>query len=209
MELQDQVLRFPLTNILSRQIFEYQINGWNVLMMYDSGAQIPVWCRSEGLFCRVFPDAKKTDFHCDISGFGRETERSNVYIIPLFELIRKDASFQIKNLLVATLFKPFIGCDLLLRACSVSQISLVFMGFYKNSWKSNFFPPSTRRIFGFQKDAEQALSETMFSKTDTLTVRRGKRELCVSYTKMNRPFICSAMSQNKEAMGISVWTEDV
>ena len=122
--------------------------------------------QKRGTFCRVFPDAKKTDFHCDISGFGRETERSNVYIIPLFELIRKDASFQIKNLLVATLFKPFIGCDLL-------------------------------------------LSETMFSKTDTLTVRRGKRELCVSYTKMNRPFICSAMSQNKEAMGISVWTEDV
>ena len=46
MELQDKVLRFPLTNVLSRQIFEYQINGWNVLMMYDSGAQIPVWCRT-------------------------------------------------------------------------------------------------------------------------------------------------------------------
>ena len=160
MELQDQVLRFPLTNVLSRQIFEYQINGWNVLMMYDSGAQIPVWCRSEELFCRVFPDARKTDFYCDISGFGRETERSSVYIIPLFEL----RQFQIKNLLVASLFKPFIGCDLL-------------------------------------------LSETMFSKTDTLTTRRGKRELCVSYTKMDRPFICSAMSQNKEAIGISVWTD--
>ena len=166
MELQDQVLRFPLTNVLSRQIFEYQINGCNVLMMYDSGAQIPVWCRSEELFCRVFPDAKKTDFYCDISGFGREVERSNVYIIPLFELSVKGALFQIKNLLIANLFKPFIGCDLL-------------------------------------------LSETMFSKTDTLTTRRGKRELCISYTKMNRPFICSAMSLNKEAIGISVWTEDI
>ncbi len=164
MELQDQVLLFPLTNVLSRQIFEYQINGWNVLMMYDSGAQIPVWCRSEKLFCSVFPYAKKTDFYCDISGFGRETERSNVYIIPLFELSRKDVSFQIKNLLVAALFKPFIGCDLL-------------------------------------------LSETMFSKTDTLTTRRGKRELCVSYAKMNRPFVCSAISLNKEAIGISVWTD--
>ena len=76
------------------------------------------------------------------------------------------ALFQIKNLLIANLFKPFIGCDLL-------------------------------------------LSETMFSKTDTLTTRRGKRELCISYTKMNRPFICSAMSLNKEAIGISVWTEDI
>ena len=166
MELQDQVLRFPLTNVLSRQIFEYQINGWNVLMMYDSGAQIPVWCRSEEFFCKVFPNAKKTDFYCEISGFGRETERSNVYIIPLFELSGKDVSFKIKNLLVAALFKPFIGCDLL-------------------------------------------LSETMFSKTDTLTTRRGRRELRVSYTKMDRPFICSAMSRNKEAIGISVWIEDV
>ncbi len=79
MELQDQVLRFPLTNVLSRQIFEYQINGCNVMIMYNSGTQIPVLCRSEELFCRVFPDAKKTDFYCDISGFGREVERSNVY----------------------------------------------------------------------------------------------------------------------------------
>ena len=98
-------------------------------MMYDSVAQIPVWCRSEELLCKVFPEAKKTDFYCDISGFGRKTERSSIYIIPLFELGGKDAPFQIKNLLVASLFKPFIGCDFL-------------------------------------------LSETMFSKTGTLTIRR-------------------------------------
>ena len=165
MELQDQVLRFPLTNVLSRQIFEYTINGWNVLMMYDTGAQMPVWCRSVELFCSVFPDARKTDFYCEISGFGRETERSSVYIIPLFELNGANTSFQIKNLLVANLYKPSIGCDFL-------------------------------------------LSETMFSKTDTLTIRRGRRELCVSYNKINRPFVCSAMSKNKEAIGISVWAED-
>ena len=166
MESQDQVLRFPLANVLSRQIFEYQINGWNILMMYDSGAQIPVWCRSAELLCNVFSNAKKTTFYCEISGFGREIERSSVYIIPLFELNGKNASFQIKNLLIANLFKPFIGCDLL-------------------------------------------LSETMFSKTDTMTTRRGRRELCISYNKMTRPFICSPMTRNKKAMGISVWTEDI
>ena len=43
MELQDQVLSFPLTNTLSRQVFEYSANGMGFLLMYDSGAQIPVW----------------------------------------------------------------------------------------------------------------------------------------------------------------------
>ena len=161
---QDQVLRFPLINTLSRQIFEYNTGGVDILMMYDSGAQIPVWCRGEALLLKAYPDAKKTDYYCEISGFGKETERCDVYVIPLFELVRDNISFQIKNLFVANLFKPFVGCDLL-------------------------------------------LSETMFSKTDTLTIRRGKRELQISYDNKERPFICTAIARKMEAREIMVWSQ--
>ena len=44
MELQDQILSFLLTNTRSRQIIEYKRDEGDILMMYDSGAQIPVWC---------------------------------------------------------------------------------------------------------------------------------------------------------------------
>ena len=144
MELQDQVLSFPLTNTLSRQVFEYNVNDTDFLLMYDSGAQIPVWCRSTEKLHYIYPNAKKTNYHCEISGFGKETEQSDVYVIPMFELSDGIYSFQIKDLIIAALYKPFIGCDLL-------------------------------------------LSETMFSKTDTLTVRRGKRELQISYDNKGRP----------------------
>ena len=60
MELQDQVLSFPLTNTLSRQVFEYSANGMDFLLMYDSGAQIPVWCRGSEKLMDVFPVASKT-----------------------------------------------------------------------------------------------------------------------------------------------------
>ncbi len=164
MELQDQVLRFALASTITRQVFVYKSGELNVMMMFDSGAQMPVWCRSEELLIKAYPDAVKTDYYCDISGFGREIERSEVFRIPLFELSRGDVSFRIKDLLVARLFKPFIGCDLL-------------------------------------------LSETMFSKTDTITYRRNKRELIIAFDKIERPFICTAKSRNMETMGVSVWTQ--
>ena len=148
---QDQVLRFPLANTFSRQVFRYNTGVLNVLMMYDSGAQIPVWCRSEKLLLKAYPKAEKT-------------ERSAVYVIPLFELSKDTVSFKIKNLLIASLFKPSIGCDLL-------------------------------------------LSETMFSKTDTLTTRRSKRELTISFDNIDRPFECTPISMDKEAAGITVWTQ--
>ncbi len=166
MELQDQVLSFPLTNLLSRQVFRYSFGNSFILMMYDSGAQIPVWCRSVGKLLKIYPDAKKTEYHCEIAGFGKETEMSDVYVIPTFELSDGSVSFRIENLVVAVLYKPFIGCDFL-------------------------------------------LSETMFSKTDTLTTRREKRELKICFDDIGRPFRCTARMRTKDIVqGMAVWTQE-
>ena len=162
MELQDQVLSFQLSNVLSRQIFRCTTNGISVLMMYDSGAQMPVWCSGDKLLLQAYPQSERTKYLCEISGFGKEAETCPVYLIPEFKLAIDDVEYKIKNLMVAELEKPFIGCDFL-------------------------------------------LSETMFSKADTLTKRRGKRELQIIYDNSQRPFICTAKNLGKEVAGITIW----
>ena len=146
MESQDQILSFQLTNTRSRQIFEYNLDGGKVKMLYDSGAQIPVWCVGELPLKAAYPDAVKTELTGNITGFGKEAEECTIFRIPMFSLKSGDIVFRIKDLLVAEIYKPSIGCHLL-------------------------------------------LSETMFSKTDTITTRRKERVLHIAYDDSDRAFI--------------------
>ena len=43
-------------------------------MMYDSGAQIPVWCAGKEVILVAYPDVRKTALSCTISGFGKEKD---------------------------------------------------------------------------------------------------------------------------------------
>ncbi len=55
--------------------------------MLDTGADMPVWCRSEGLLKIVFPKVKLIDKKFLLSGFGRKPEMVGVIIVggvPLF-----------------------------------------------------------------------------------------------------------------------------
>ena len=165
MESQDQILSFPLTNTRSRQIFEYNVDGGKVRMMYDSGAMIPVWCNGERMLKMAYPDAVKTDFIGNISGFGKESEECSIFRIPMFSLKSGETEFRIKDLLIAEIYKPAIGCHLL-------------------------------------------LSETMFTKTDTITTRRKERALQIVYDDVGRAFICTARRNGKELMGLTVWTQE-
>ncbi len=161
---QDRTLSFQLTNILSRQIFEYKVGAGKILIMYDSGAQIPVWCRGEKLLKAVFPDAVKTEYCSNIFGFGKNSEPCEIYCIPRFILSDGKNEFAIKNLYLAEIYKPSIGCHLL-------------------------------------------LSETMFSKTDTTTIRRGQRVLMVTYDEKGRDYVCTARRKGKELKTIAVWSQ--
>lgn len=51
------------------------------------------------------------------------------------------------------------------------------------------------------------ISETMFAKADTTTVRRSKRELQINFDALDRPFICTAKNIYGELSGITVWTQ--
>ena len=122
MESSIQTLRFPLINTFTRQFFDKKINDINVRFLYDSGAKIPVWCTGIKKFLKAYPDAKKIDGGCSISGFGKGKERAEVYCIPEFSLVDDDTEYLINNLVIAILTKPYIGCDFLISEAMVSKV---------------------------------------------------------------------------------------
>ena len=164
MGLLTQTLVFPLTNRSARQVFDYETSTAQIRFMYDTGARVPVWCSDESFLTVAYPDAYRTAMVGRVSGFGKGTENSLVYCIPRFVLSDGIREFVIKDLLVAVLFKPQIGCDFL-------------------------------------------ISETMFSKTDTFTFRRKKKELHI--LAENKEFHCTAKSADNELLDIAVWSQNV
>ena len=160
-----QTLSFQLTNVSTKQIFEYNTGNSEITMMYDSGAQIPVWCAGKEVLLAAYPDVRKKALCCTISGFGKEKDNGDIFVIPHFCLTNGEAKFAIDNLYIVELFKPFIGCDFL-------------------------------------------LSETIFSKSDTTTVRRGKRELHILFDDLGRNYQCTPKKHGKEVAEIAVWTQE-
>lgn len=72
--------------------------------MFDTGATMPVWCKSEGLFHVVFPDAELLEKKFLLSGFGKVAEIVDVYKIPVFYITDGDSTLEFRNLHIATSF---------------------------------------------------------------------------------------------------------
>ena len=58
-------------------------NGIRFTVLFDTGAEAPVWCAGEKDFQSAFPDAIKQDWEGEISGFGTAPEKGFVYAIDL------------------------------------------------------------------------------------------------------------------------------
>lgn len=132
-------------------------------MMYDSGARMPVWCTGDELLCKAYPDAKKTDLFCNVTGFGTGSENGHVYLVPEFVVSDGVSRYVIHNLCIISMLKPNIGCDLL-------------------------------------------ISETMFAKADTTTMRREKRELQIIYE--DREFYCTPIRRDGTMIDVTIWTQE-
>lgn len=85
-----------------------------ILCLFDTGATMPVWCSSEGLFKLVFPKAILLDEKFILSGFGKIPQIVNVYKIPIFYLTDNSSTLEFRNLHIATSFGRSFGCDLIL-----------------------------------------------------------------------------------------------
>ena len=90
--------------------------------MLDTGADIPVWCGSEGLLKIVFPTVQLIDKKFLLSGFGRKPEMVGVYKIPEFMIKKEDENLTFQNLYIASSFGRNFGCDLILSATMFSHM---------------------------------------------------------------------------------------
>jgi len=82
-----KILSIPLNNKGAKPIFITATpSNKQIKCMLDTGADMPVWCGSEGLLKIVFPQAERTDKKFLLSGFGRKPEVVDIYKIPEFTI---------------------------------------------------------------------------------------------------------------------------
>ena len=95
--------------------------------MLDTGADMPVWCGSEGLLKIVFPKAQLADKKFLLSGFGRKPEIAHIYKIPEFIIKGENESLTFQNLYMASSFGRNFGCDLILSATMFKQMDYAIL----------------------------------------------------------------------------------
>ena len=114
MELAERMLSFQLSDISSRLFFEYDTGAAKITMMYDSGAELPVWCSEKDFLLEAYPESIQTNIKCSISGFGKHSNKAAIYKIPSFQLYQGGYGLKIRNLHIAVVSKPEIGCDFII-----------------------------------------------------------------------------------------------
>lgn len=122
---QGGVLRFPLIENITRPMFFYVVNKGTedvrFKFLYDTGAEVPVWCRGESLLRWAFPDAVKLRNRCLLSGFGRGANVCSVYLIPELKLKSENYEHSWKALRVFVYHNPSMGCDFIMSAAMFSD----------------------------------------------------------------------------------------
>lgn len=110
-----KTLYMKLSNKSAKPIFKTKTpSNKQINCMLDTGADMPVWCGSEGLLKLVFPEAELLDKKFLLSGFGRNPEVVEVYRIPSFFIGDEIGTLFFQNLYVASSFGRNFGCDLIL-----------------------------------------------------------------------------------------------
>ena len=91
----------------------------DLLCLIDTGADMPVWCRSVKIFLKAFPNAQKLNYRFVLTGFGGDKELpmvevTDVYMIPEFIFGSKNDNIICRGMLVAMSKRRGIGADLVL-----------------------------------------------------------------------------------------------
>lgn len=118
-----RVLRLELSKKRNKPVFTtITKSGKKIMCMLDTGATMPVWSSSEGLFKLIFPDAELLSQKFILSGFGKKPEVVNVYKIPIFCLRDANSCLEFRNLHIVTSFGRGFGCDLILSYTMFSKV---------------------------------------------------------------------------------------
>lgn len=112
-----KILSMQLSNKSAKPVFTTITPAdKQIKCMLDTGADMPVWCGSEGLLKMVFPETEKADKKFLLSGFGRKPEVVDIYKIPEFFIKNAEGILTFQNLYMASSFGRNFGCDLILSA---------------------------------------------------------------------------------------------
>lgn len=118
-----KILSMQLSNKSIKPIFT-TITPANkqIKCLLDTGADMPVWCGSEGLLKIVFPKVELMDKKFLLGGFGRKAEMVDIYKIPKFFIRNGEDVLTFQNLYIASSFDRNFGCDLILSATMFSRM---------------------------------------------------------------------------------------
>lgn len=118
-----KTLSLQLSNKSVKPVFTTKTpSDRQIKCMLDTGADMPVWCGSEGLLKIVFPTVQLVDKKFLLSGFGRKPKMVEVYKIPEFMIKAGDDCLTFQNLYMASSFGRNFGCDLILSATMFSHM---------------------------------------------------------------------------------------
>lgn len=81
-----KTLNIRLSRRKTKPVFELTINGEIVRCMLDTGADMPVWCGSQEMFHKAFPNARVDSHFYELGGFGKGSENVNVYEVKNFAI---------------------------------------------------------------------------------------------------------------------------
>ena len=93
-----KILSMQLSNKSTKPVFT-TITPANkqIKCLFDTGADMPVWCGSEGLLKIVFPKVELMNKKFLLGGFGRKAEIVDVYKIPEFIIKLVSCKLSIKK----------------------------------------------------------------------------------------------------------------
>ncbi len=106
------MLRFPLhhdsdnSNSYSQKVIQNTSRS-NYLVLFDTGASIPVWVSDIKLLFLEYPHAHDSNMKIPIGGFGKGHTLAEVYLIPDFVLSDGNESLHYIDLPVAILKKDY------------------------------------------------------------------------------------------------------
>lgn len=129
-----KILCMQLSNKSAKPVFT-TITPANkqIKCMLDTGADMPVWCGSEGLLKIVFPETEKADKKFLLSGFGRKPEVVDIYKIPEFFIKDEKGILTFQNLYIASSFGRNFGCDLILSATMFKHMDYSILNRKRNT----------------------------------------------------------------------------
>lgn len=114
MALSTNVVKFPLSKRFVRPFFSYDTGTEEITMLFDSGANVPVWCSGKDLLYSAYDEVQETTYFQEIRGFGKQPEAGQIFKLPRFVLKSDNQQYVLHNLYLVLLDRPEIGCDFLI-----------------------------------------------------------------------------------------------